>query len=432
MHMTLFICTNCGEGSATWMGRCPSCQQWDTFKESHGIGEPSKKRTKKTQSFSHTTFNDIKPLNNRRVLTGIFEFDRVLGGGAVKGSAILITGEPGIGKSTLLLQSLKNLNTIYISGEESAEQVKDRADRLKLKLLSFRFSDTLQVEGIIDGIDEIKQKPDVIVIDSIQTVYSKEIDSPPGNISQLRETTSKLIRLAKESGIPIIIVGHVTKEGDIAGPKTLEHMVDVVLHFEGERISNFRILRANKNRFGSTDEIGIFEMKDIGLVEINNPLAFVYDDLSLKIPGKSVVGVIEGKRPLFFEIQALASPTFLTMPRRVVKGVDYNKVLLLLAVLQKNLNLSLNQYDLYINVVGGVDIKSTAADLGISAAIISSIKNIPITAKTLFTGEMGLLGEIRPVYSQNKILKEAQRLQFRMIYSSENCKTVNELYKTFH
>ncbi|MDP4011015.1 MAG: DNA repair protein RadA, partial [Candidatus Roizmanbacteria bacterium] len=383
--MTLFICSNCGEGSATWMGRCPSCQQWETFKEARGIGEPSKMRTKETQSFTHTSFQKIKQLDNRRISTGMFEFDRVLGGGMVKGSAILLTGEPGVGKSTLLLQGLKSLSTVYISGEESAEQVKDRADRLKLNLTAFIFSDTLQVEGIIEGINEMKTKPEVIVIDSIQTVYSKDIDSPPGNISQLREATSKLIRLAKESGIPIMIVGHVTKDGDIAGPKTLEHMVDAVLHFEGERISNFRILRANKNRFGSTDEIGIFEMKEMGLVEIDNPLAFVEDDRELQVPGKSIVGIMEGRRPLFFEIQALASPTFLSMPRRVVKGVDYNKVLLLLAVIQKNLNISLSTYDLYINVVGGVDIKSTAADLGIAAAVISSIKNIPISAQTLFT-----------------------------------------------
>ena len=428
--MALFICSNCGEGSAAWLGRCPNCQQWETFKESRGIGEPSKTKSSKTQSFSKTSFQKIKPLDNRRVSTGMFEFDRVLGGGMVKGSAILISGEPGVGKSTLLLQGLKNLNTVYISGEESAEQIKDRADRLKLDLPSFIFSDTLQVEGIIDGIDKIKQKLDVIVIDSIQTVYSKEVDSPPGNVSQLREATSKLIRLAKESGVPIMIVGHVTKDGDVAGPKTLEHMVDAVLHFEGERVSNFRVLRAQKNRFGSTDEIGIFEMKESGLAEVDNPLAFVEGDTDLHVPGKSIVGVMEGKRPLFFEIQALASPTFLSMPRRVVRGVDYNKVLLILAVIQKNLNISLSKYDLYINVVGGVDVKSPAADLGIVAAVISSVKNISISAKTMFTGEVGLLGEVRSVFSQTKVINEGKRLRFSRTYSSENCKTVKDLYAT--
>ncbi len=426
--MTLFICSNCGEGSAAWLGRCPNCQQWETFKEARGIGEPDKTKSSKTQSFSKTSFQKIKPLDNRRVSTGMFEFDRVLGGGMVKGSAILISGEPGVGKSTLLLQGLKNLNTVYISGEESAEQIKDRADRLKLQLPSFVFSDTLQVEGIIDGIDEMKHKPDVIVIDSIQTVYSKDVDSPPGNVSQLREATSKLIRLAKESGVPIMIVGHVTKDGDVAGPKTLEHMVDAVLHFEGERVSNFRILRAQKNRFGSTDEIGIFEMKDSGLVEVDNPLAFVEGDNELHVPGKSIVGVMEGKRPLFFEIQALASPTFLSMPRRVVRGVDNNKVLLLLAVIQKNLNISLGKYDLYVNVVGGVDVKSPAADLGIVAAVISSVKNISISTKTMFTGEVGLLGEIRSVFSQTKVINEGKRLRFSKTYSSDNCKTVKDLY----
>jgi len=427
--MTLYICSNCGEGSASWLGRCPNCQQWETFKEARGMGAPSKKRSNQTQSFSTTAFQKITPLDNRRIPTGMFEFDRVLGGGMVKGSAILLTGEPGVGKSTLLLQGLKNLHTVYISGEESAGQIKDRADRLKLQLASFIFSDTLQVEGIIAGINEMKNKPDVIVIDSIQTVYAKEVDSPPGNISQLREATSKLIRLAKESSIPILVVGHVTKDGDVAGPKTLEHMVDAVLHFEGERVSNFRVLRAQKNRFGSTDEIGIFEMKDIGLAEVDNPLAFVDEDTDLHVPGKSIVGVMEGKRPLFFEIQALASPTFLSMPRRVVRGVDYNKVLLLLAVIQKNLNLSLSKYDLYINVVGGVDVKAPAADLGIAAAIISSVKNIPISSKVMFTGEMGLLGEIRSVFSQSKVIKEGKRLRFSPVYSSENCKTVKNLYK---
>ena len=412
------------------MGRCPSCQEWDSFKEARGIGETSKTRTTKIQSFSHTSFSAIKPLDNRRVPTGMFEFDRVLGGGMVKGSVVLVTGEPGVGKSTLLLQGLKNLATLYISGEESAEQVKDRADRLKLQLSSFLFSDTLQVEGIVNGIESMKQKPDVVVIDSIQTIYSNDVDSPPGTVTQLREATAKLIRLAKETGIPIIIVGHVTKEGDIAGPKTLEHMVDAVLYFEGERISNFRVLRANKNRFGSTDEIGIFEMIDAGLAQIDNPLAFINTDRNLQVPGKSIVGVMEGKRPLFFEIQALASPSFLSMPRRVVKGVDYNKVLLLLAVLQKNLNLSLSKYDLFVNVVGGVNVKSTAADLGIVAAIISSIKSISLSSQTMFSGEVGLLGEIRSVYGQTTILKEAKRLRFTHIFSYENCNTVQELYRS--
>jgi len=425
--MAQFVCTNCGEGAAAWMGRCPSCHEWNTFKE---MKEASTGRSKKVESFATTAFKDIKALNKNRKPTGLFELDRVLGGGIVKGEVILLTGEPGVGKSTLLLQSLKNLTTLYISGEESAEQVKERADRLSIDVTSFVFSDTLQVESIVKGVEELAKKPDVLVIDSVQTIYTKNVESPPGSVSQLREATASLIRLAKQSGLPIIIVGHVTKEGDVAGPKTLEHMVDAVLNFEGEKISNFRILRAQKNRFGSTDEIGIFEMKGDGLAEVNNPLAFVDEDKKLQVPGKALVGIMEGKRPLFFEIQSLASTSFLPMPRRVVKGVDYNKVLLLLAVIEKHLKLNLSKYDIFINVIGGVDVKSPAADLGIVASIISSVKNVPLSGSSIFTGEVGLLGEIRKIYGQDRIVNEAKRLKFSKPISSLTVRTVKDLSGT--
>ncbi len=424
--MAQFVCTNCGEGSAAWIGRCPACGEWNTFKEMREAGE---QRSKTVQSFNTTAFSKIKALDKNRTPTGLFELDRVLGGGIVKGEVILLTGEPGVGKSTLLLQSLKNLNTLYISGEESAEQVKERADRLRIDFKSFLFSDTLQVEAIIKGTDELSAKPDVIVIDSVQTIYTKDVDAPPGSVSQLREASARLIRLSKESGIPMIIVGHVTKEGEVAGPKTLEHMVDAVLNFEGEKISNFRVLRAQKNRFGSTDEIGIFEMKGEGLSEVNNPLAFVDEDKELQVPGKALVGVMEGKRPLFFEIQTLASTSFLPMPRRVVKGVDYNKVLLLLAVIDKHLKLNLSKFDIYINVIGGVDVKSPAADLGIVASIISSVKNVPLGSSTVFTGEVGLLGEVRKIYGQERIISEAKRLKFNTPLSSLTVRTVKELFQ---
>ncbi|QQS44001.1 DNA repair protein RadA [Candidatus Roizmanbacteria bacterium] len=424
--MAQYVCTNCGEGAAAWMGRCPSCQEWNTFKE---LKETTTGRSKKVESFATTAFKDIRALDKNRKPTGLFELDRVLGGGIVRGAVILLTGEPGVGKSTLLLQSLKNLTTLYISGEESAEQVKERADRLEMDVSSFVFSDTLQVESIVKGVEDLAAKPDVIVIDSVQTIYTKNVESPPGSVSQLREASAALIRLAKQSGIPIIIVGHVTKEGDVAGPKTLEHMVDAVLNFEGEKISNFRVLRAQKNRFGSTDEIGIFEMKGDGLSEVNNPLAFVDEDKKLHVPGKALVGIMEGKRPLFFEIQTLASTSFLPMPRRVVKGVDYNKVLLLLAVIEKHLKLNLSKYDIYINVIGGVDVKSPAADLGIVASIISSVKNVPLSGSSIFTGEVGLLGEIRKIYGQEKILNEAKRLKFSQPVSSLTARTVKELYQ---
>jgi len=407
------------------MGRCPSCNQWDTFKEFKEASDTS--RPKHVEPFTTTRLNDIAPLTKNRKPTGLFELDRVLGGGLVRGEVLLLTGEPGVGKSTLLLQSLKHLKTLYISGEESAEQVKDRSERLKLVFDDCTFSDTLQVEAIVKGVDELESPPDVIVIDSVQTIYSKDVASPPGSVTQLREATAVLIKCAKKTGIPIIMVGHVTKDGDIAGPKTLEHMVDCVLAFEGERISNFRVLRAQKNRFGSTDEIGIFEMRGVGLVEVDNPLAFIDQDKNLTVPGKALVGVMEGKRPLFFEIQTLAAQSFLPMPRRVVKGVDFNKVQLLLAVLDKHLKLSLSKYDIYINVVGGVDVKSPAADLGIIASIISSVKNISLSQSTVFTGEVGLLGEIRTVAGQDRIINEAKRLKFTKPISSSVIKTVAEL-----
>ncbi len=421
-----YICSNCGNGSGSWMGRCPDCGQWNTFKEQRDSKDSKKKES--LTKFSTTPLSKITSLETKRKKTGIFEFDRVLGGGFVPGVVIMLTGEPGVGKSTLLLQSLQHLKTLYISGEEAAEQVKDRADRLKINVKDLLFSDTLQVEGIIEGVEDLKTLPEIIVIDSIQTVYSRTIDNPAGSITQLRETTAQLIKLAKTKKIPIIIVGHVTKEGDIAGPKTLEHMVDAVLSFEGEKISHFRVLRAQKNRFGSTDEIGIFEMVREGLQEVTNPLAFL-EKADEGVAGRAIVGVAEGKRPLYFEIQILASPTQLAMPRRVVNGVDYNKVLLLLAVVRRHLNLPLDKFDIYVNVIGGVNIKSTAADLGIIASLVSSIKNIPLPKNTLFIGEVGLLGEVRKTYFEDKIISEAERLSFKTILSPKTIQSVKDLRK---
>ncbi len=421
-----YICSNCGYGSASWMGKCPDCGEWNTMKEFREAKEGRKGES--TSKLTTTPLTKVQSTTKSRIQTGITEFDRVLGGGFVLGEIVMLSGEPGVGKSTLLLQSLKNLRTLYISGEESAEQVKERAERLEVNSDTFLFSDTLQVEGIVAGVEEIKSQIDIIVIDSIQTIYSKTVDGQPGSVTQLKEAAAQLIRLAKETKIPVIIIGHVTKEGDIAGPKTLEHMVDAVLAFEGERVSQFRVLRANKNRFGSTDEIGIFEMVKEGLKEVNDPLAFL-EDIAEDVPGKAIVGVMEGRRPLFFEIQTLASPTALPMPRRVVKGVDYNKVQLLLAVIRKHLGVALDKFDIYVNVIGGVDIKSPAADLGIIASVISSVKNIPLSSKSLFIGEVGLLGEIRKIYGQERILSESKRLAFTRVSSSENMKSIKELSK---
>lgn len=423
--MTYYICSGCGYGSASWMGRCPDCGQWNSFVERIEEKKHGKQKLEKAKFIS---FSKIQTQSSKKIPTGTGEFDRVLGGGLVPGQTILLTGEPGIGKSTLLLQSLANLKTAYISGEESAEQVKGRAERLSIKLDNFYFSDGLQVEGIISSLEDIGEKIDVLVIDSIQTIYSNTIDAPPGNISQLKESTSRLVIYAKKNKVAVILIGHVTKEGTVAGPKTLEHFVDCVLSFEGEKLSHFRVLRAAKNRFSSTDEIGIFEMGKKGLNEINNPMVFL-DQGKEAVAGKTVAGVIEGKRSLFFEIQSLTSPSVLAYPRRIVKGVDYNKVLLLLAVIKKHLGLSVDRFDVYINVVGGVNIKSTAADLAVVASIISSIKNISLSKKTVFVGEVGLLGEIRGVYSEERIIRDALRLRFQTVFSSANLKNIKDLKK---
>ncbi|MBI3366332.1 DNA repair protein RadA [Candidatus Roizmanbacteria bacterium] len=426
----MFICNDCGYGSASWMGKCPDCGQWNTLKEKPEFAKASSGKKESIKKITITPLKKISSKIKSRKKTNIYEFDRVLGDGFIPGEVILLTGEPGIGKSTLLLQSLQHLKTLYISGEESAEQIKDRADRLSISLDHFLFSNDLQVEGIIEGTDEIKDSLDVIVIDSIQTIYSKDIEGVVGSVSQLKDTAKKLITFAKQNNITIIMIGHVTKEGIIAGPKTLEHFVDCVLNFEGEKVSHYRLLRASKNRFGPTDEIGIFEMKSKGLVEVDNPLVFLEKNPPAGgEPGKAIVGVAEGKRPLFFEIQTLVVPTVLPSPRRVVNGIDYNKVLLLLAVVRKHLNVPLDNFDIYVNVIGGVSVRSTAADLGLITSLLSSLKNIPLPKGTVFIGEVGLMGEIREVYFEEKIISEAKRLGFKKIYSSQNTSNVKEFRK---
>ena len=428
--MSFFICSSCGFGSASFIGKCPDCGEWNTLKRAQGMEEKTGRKSGQTDSFQSTKLSEVKVMNKtgQRHSTGIHEFDRVLGGGFVPGHVVLLTGEPGIGKSTLLLQALSKLTTLYISGEESASQIKDRADRLKVDVSKFVFSDTLQVEGIISGISALTTFPDLIVIDSIQMIYSKLQEGTPGSVAQMRECALQLVRLAKEKHIAMIFIGHVTKDGDIAGPKIIEHMVDTVLSFEGEKVSHFRVLRANKNRFGSTDEIGIFEMSGEGLKEVTNPLAFVQEiDTKSATPGRAIAGVLEGKRPIFFEIQSLASPTTLAMPRRVVNGVDYNKVQLLLAVIRRHLHIPLDGYDMYVNVIGGIKVESPAADLAIIASVVSSVKETPLPTTALFTGEVGLLGEVRKGYGLDRVVAEAKRIGLTQTYSPTNIKTVRDL-----
>lgn len=421
----MFICSNCGYGSASWMGKCPDCNQWNTLKEQPFFDKSSKSKKESVKKISITSFQDIKSQEKSRIPTHLFEIDRVLGGGFVKGEVVLLTGEPGIGKSTLVLQALQHLKTLYISGEESAEQIKDRAERLKIKLSQFMFSSDLQVEGIIEGLEEIHEKLEMVIIDSIQTIYSKDIEGAAGSVSQLKEAAKKLITYAKQNSIPMLMIGHITKEGEIAGPKTLEHFVDCVLNFEGEKVSQYRLLRASKNRFGPTDEIGIFEMKSKGLVEIDNPLIFLESGKEPS-PGKSIVGVAEGKRPLFYEIQTLVVPSMLSIPRRVVKGLDYNKVLLLLAVIRKFMKIPLDTYDIYVNVVGGVSVKSPGSDLGFISSILSSFKNIPIPKHSVYIGEVGLMGEVRKTNFEDKIIQVSKRLGFKKIFSHLNIPSIKE------
>ena len=421
--MTFYICSNCGFGSATFLGKCPECSQWNTLKQHADPNVDPKKKRSKAQDLNVKTFGSVTAHKKmRRLPTGIHEFDRVLGGGIPSDGVILLTGEPGIGKSTILLQALAGQDALYVSGEESAEQIKERIDRLKISHDSLQFSDTLQVESIVEGWASLEHKPNILVIDSLQMIYSRTIESNSGSVSQLRETALQLVRFAKEQHVALIIVGHITKDGDVAGPKMVEHMVDTVLTFEVDKISHFRILRATKNRFGSTDEIGIFEMTGDGLSQVTDPLAFVTQDkdaLKSTTPGKAVAGVFEGKRPLFFEIQCLAVQSSLPIPRRVARGVDYNKLLLLLAVMKRHMKINPDTFDIYINVAGGVDIKSPSADLAVLAAIVSSIQNIPVPPFSLFIGEVGLLGEIRKTMGQEKILSEGERIGLTRAITSD-------------
>lgn len=421
--MAMYLCSNCGYGSVSWLGKCPNCGAWNSF-----VKEKEEKiKIKKIQIKKLTDFKDYRL---KVIKTKFSEFNRVLGEGIIENEVILLTGEPGVGKSTLLLQGLTNLRTFYVAGEENPHQLYLRTKRLIIDEKNFYLTDELEIESILESIKELKNKIDVVVIDSIQTVFSQKIDSPQGSLIQLKETISQIIALSKKEKIPFIIVGHITKEGEIAGPKTLEHLVDCVLTFEGDKLSFYRLLRAVKNRFGPTDEIGIFEMTQNGLKEINNPLIFL-DQGKKETTGKAIVGVIQGKRPFFYEIQTLVAPSILAVPRRVTKGVDYNKLLLLLAVLKKYFRLPLDKYDIYVNVAGGIDIKSPAADLAIISSLLSSYKNFPLPNNSLFIGEIGLLGEVRKVPFEEKIINEGKRLGFDQIFSSINLQNIFQIEKIF-
>jgi len=421
-HKTVFICSECGYQSQKWAGKCPACGEWNTLTE-EVISEKSEKKAKekeKIKKVNTVKLDEIDSEFESRISTGIGEFDRVLGGGIVKGSLVLISGEPGIGKSTLLLQ-LCNLpiKVLYVSGEESPHQIKLRATRLGIFSTALEILSQTDVSAISDKITDIK--PDLVIIDSIQTMCIDDMSSSPGSVPQVREATSEFLRLAKTFNIPIFIVGHVNKEGSIAGPKVMEHMVDTVLYFEGEKNLDCRILRAVKNRFGSTNEIGIFEMTSSGLKEIENPSTMFLEGKPINTSGISTTCIIEGSRPIIAEVQALAAQTPFPAPRRVSNGFDYSRLNLLIAVLEKRCGLYFGACDAYLNIIGGLRLTETAADLSVAMALASSLKDFIIPEDTVLIGELGLAGEVRAVPGIEKRIKECEKLGFkRCLLPSKN------------
>lgn len=416
----VFFCQECGYESAKWMGQCPGCRAWNSFVEEPVVKAASGKASMRVSgnAAKPVTLEEIETSETERISSGMAELDRVLGGGIVPGSLVLVGGDPGIGKSTILLQVCKNLaaagvSTLYVSGEESLKQIKMRAARIGTFTNDVRFMCETSLTEIENTIT--KEKPKVAVIDSIQTMCNEEISSAPGSVSQVRESTSVLMQLAKKQGVMIFIVGHVTKEGTVAGPRVLEHMVDTVLYFEGDRHAAYRILRGVKNRFGSTNEIGVFEMREDGLAEVANPSEYMLSGRPENASGSVVACSMEGTRPILVEIQSLVCRTSFGIPRRTAAGTDFNRVNLLLAVLEKRLNMPLSSCDAYINIAGGIRMNEPAIDLAMVLAIISSYQDKPIDEKTIVFGEVGLSGEVRAVSMARQRVMEAKKLGFRRV-----------------
>jgi DNA repair protein RadA/Sms len=462
-----YICQQCGYESPQWYGKCPGCGEWNSMVETLKESDKSDKFTNPTnRKFGigkPQKLSEVKHIEKNRLKSGFGEFDRVVGGGIVPGSVTLVAGDPGIGKSTLLLHILSRIGGLYVSGEESAEQIKLRAKRMGVGGENITVLAENSLEGIIDAMNDViarsettkqslqiserlpRPSPPVggfrarndkeekglslVIIDSIQTLHSDDLSGMSGSVGQIRYSAEKLVEYAKTTGIPIIIIGHVTKEGEIAGPKILEHMVDTVLYLEGERYQDARILRTLKNRFGAVEEVGIFEMREKGLLEIANPSEIFLKDRVKNVPGSVVTVILEGSRPLLIEIQALAVPSQLAIPRRVGNGVDYNRLQLLTAVLQKRLGVPLGTFDIFVNVSGGLKIAEPAADLAICLAILSSFKNKALDPKTAAFGEVGLLGEIRGVGYEERRIKEAKRLGFKTVITSGTGRSVAAIAK---
>ena len=422
-NQTVFVCSNCGNESPKWLGKCPACNSWNTFYEEK-IVTSKVSGEKKAVSAEVKKLNSVEIEKYSRYKTGYEELDRVLGGGLVQGSLVLLGGEPGIGKSTLILQICDKIkvngSVLYISGEESATQIKMRADRLNINNENILFLGETCIETIENTLESVK--PDFIIIDSIQTMYSEQLQAAAGSVSQVREITARIMQMCKRKNITTILIGHVTKDGNIAGPRVLEHMVDTVLYLEGERYFSYRILRGVKNRFGSTNEVGLFEMREEGLCEIENPSEILISERDGNPSGSVIVASLEGTRPMLVEIQALLAPTAFGMPRRTGIGVDYNRMALLMAVLEKRAGLHITNYDAYINVVSGIKIDEPAVDLGIALAIASNFKNVPLPKDLVVVGEIGLTGEIRSVNSLEKRVKEAEKMGFKTFVVPESGK----------
>ena len=429
---TVFVCSNCGYESAKWLGKCPACNEWNSFYEEK-IANSSKNINGENKVKSiPKKLKEVEGIEASRTSTGIGELDRVLGGGLVKGSLILVGGEPGIGKSTLILQLCDKVKgdgkVLYISGEESAEQVKIRADRLNINNDDLMFLGETNIDNIQESIISIN--PKLVIIDSIQTMYSEEITSAAGTVSQVREITARIMRMCKDNGITTIIIGHVTKDGNIAGPRVLEHMVDTVLYLEGERYFSYRILRSVKNRFGSTNEVGMFEMKNEGMVEITNPSSILISEKEGNPAGSVIVATMEGTRPLLIELQSLTTPSVYGIPKRTANGIDYNRLAVLIAVIEKRAGMPLGTQDVYLNVVSGIRIVEPAIDLGIVLACISCYKNVSIPQNIVVIGEVGLTGEVRAVNMIEKRIKEAEKLGFKKcIIPESNKKLLKDNFK---
>ena len=430
---TIFVCNECGYESAKWLGKCPACNAWNTFFEQKIVeNKGTKNNVSERKNIKPQALNTYVAKENIRTSTGFEELDRVLGGGIVKGSLVLLGGEPGIGKSTLILQICNKIKgngkVLYVSGEESAEQIKLRADRLGISNEDILFLGETDIEIIGQVIIEIK--PKLVIIDSIQTMYSEELSAAAGSVSQVREITAQIMKICKMQDITTIIIGHVTKEGNIAGPRVLEHMVDTVLYLEGERYFSYRIIRGVKNRFGSTNEIGMFEMKEEGMCEIQNPSDVLISEREDNPAGSCIVSCMEGTRPILVELQSLTTQSVYGFPKRTANGIDFNRLALLIAVMEKKAGLMLGSQDVYLNVVGGLRINEPSIDLGIILSTCSSFKNIAIPKDVVVMGEVGLTGEVRRINLVEKRIKESEKLGFKKcIIPESNKKLLKDEYK---